>query len=86
MRRLREKGYSIPQRSEVAVPMETQEVVCLPVKGGTLADRIIQEQHINGITNPAAIRIDWHGVTIEISNDAALDTITNTFLALPNLC
>lgn len=85
-RRLRQKGYQIPPLSVKTTPGETQEVVCLD-----LTKRIPI-----GMTDPtppapwtagaAVLRFDFQGTQVEISNDAARETIANTLLALQSLC
>lgn len=79
-RQLRQKGYAIPQRTAPAIPAQRQEVVCLGSPHAALSSRIREN------ADTAAIRIDFHGVFIEVSNQAAQDTIQNTFRALQGLC
>ncbi len=60
-------------------------------KSSSLKVKTWCEQH--GITakapqsvHPMVLHLDFHGVHMEISNDAAQETITKTLLALQNLC
>lgn len=81
-RKLRQKGYSIPPKVRGSAVSARQEIFCLDISG---------EQNI-GVDSPAgmpadtAIRMNYHGVLIEITNQAAQDTLSNTFLALRSLC
>lgn len=84
IRQLRQKGYEIPQRTMGSIPQEKQEVVCLAIPDGISAD--VPGHPIMDAVGPAAIRIGFHGIRIEVSNHAGQDTITNTFRALQILC
>ncbi|MCD8013558.1 MAG: IS66 family insertion sequence element accessory protein TnpB [Lachnospiraceae bacterium] len=80
-RKLRQKGYSIPPKTRgTAVPAK-QELFCIDLSEEKTADK-------EAVVAPdnAAIRIDYHGILIEVTNQAAQDTLSNTFLALRNLC
>ncbi len=85
-RRLRQKGYAIPQRTVAATPLEKQEGVCLGIPNDTPSLMAAPSHSVMGTAGTAAIRIDFYGVLIEVSNHAAQDTITNTFHALRGLC
>lgn len=84
IRQLRQKGYAIPQRAMVSISQEKQEVVCLDISDGISAD--VPVHPAMDAADPAAIRISFHGIHIEVSNHAGQETITNTFHALQVLC
>lgn len=80
---LRKKGYAIPGKTISPASSEKQEIVCLNIAdGGWTAPRGPVSETASG----AALSIDFHGITIGISNHAAQDTITNTLRALHSLC
>lgn len=85
-RRLRQNGYTIPQKIAQTVPYEKHEIVCLDlpqsISGTKAAASTLNPQAVH----PMVLHLDFHGVHMEISNDAAQETITNTLLALQNLC
>ena len=92
-RKLRRKGFVIPQKKKTKALSNHQEVFCLDL----LRDEAQNEEPRNDVqssekedspVNPAdtALRIDYHGIFIEVTNNAVQDTITNTFLALQKLC
>ena len=80
-RRLRRLGYEIPNKTPVSVPREKQkqEVVCLqiPEELSALSP---------GESSPAAARIDFHGIRIDLSNHASQEAVSNIFHALLSLC
>ena len=79
--KLRQKGYSIPQKTRKTVVAAKQELFCIDLLEEKPADKEVEVTPDN-----AAIRIDYHGVFIEVTNYATQDTLSNTFLALRNLC
>lgn len=85
-RRLRQKGYTIPQRSTQTIPYEKQEVICLDIPKSISVGRADGAPLVPWTTSAVALRLDFLGVPVEISNDAAQETITNTLLALRSLC
>ena len=86
-RRLRQLGYEIPNKTPVSVPREKQkqEVVCLQIP-----DEWSSRQGMSslppGESSPAAARIDFHGILIDLSNHASQEAVTNIFHALLSLC
>lgn len=85
-RRLRQKGYTIPQRIPQTSPYEKQEIVCLDISKSLSAGREEGPASNPWTANTAALRFDFQGTPIEISNHAARETIENTLLALRSLC
>lgn len=84
--RLRKKGFDIPQRTATFAPQEKPEAFCFDLSECPTVDQRIPHRAVHEATFASAIRIDFHGVLIEISNHAVQDTISNTFLALRHLC
>lgn len=84
-RRLRQKGYTIPQRIPQTT-YEKQEIVCLDISKSLSAGREEIPLLNPWNANAAALRFDFQGTPIEISNHAARETIENTLLALRSLC
>lgn len=80
---LRQKGYSIPQKEMASASGQTHDIFQLDISGA--GNRAAVLKPVTG-TADTAIRIDFHGVFLEISNHAAQDTIENTFHALRKLC
>ena len=81
-KKLRQKGYSIPPKTRgTAIPMK-QEIYCLDFSEEKTAD----VRDLASVSAETAIRIDFHGVLVEVTNQAAQETISNTFLALRGLC
>lgn len=84
-RRLQQKGYSIPERVISTAPKQKQDIIQLDIPGnlsvGSNARPTLAPE-----TSAAAVRIDFYGVLLEISNHAAPDIITNTVHALLKLC
>ncbi|MCC8044374.1 MAG: IS66 family insertion sequence element accessory protein TnpB [Clostridiales bacterium] len=81
-KKLRQKGYSIPPKTRgTAVPTK-QEIFCLDFSG----EKPANAGNPAGMSAETVIRIDFHGVLVEVTNQAVQETITNTFLALRNLC
>lgn len=85
-RRLRQKGYCIPQRPVKTMSCEAQEVVCLDIPKSIPVGMADHTPSAPWAANAAVLRLNFQGVHIEISNDAARETITNTLFALQNLC
>ncbi len=85
-RRLRRKGYTIPQRIPQTFPCEKQEIVCLDIPQSISGTKAAASALNPQAVHPMVLHLDFHGVHMEISNDAAQETITNTLLALQNLC
>ena len=86
-RRLRRLGYEIPNKTPVSVPREKQkqEVVCLQIPDGLSSPREMSSLP-PGEFFPAAARIDFHGIRIDLSNHASQEAVTNIFHALLSLC
>lgn len=84
-RRLRQKGYTIPQRIPQTT-YEKQEIVCLDISKSFSAGREETPLWNPWTANAAALRFDFQGTLIEISNHAAKEAIENTLLALRSLC
>lgn len=83
---LRKKGYTIPNKAITPARSEKHEIVCLDITNSICADRTVSHSPVTEAANDAVLRIDFHGIMIEISNHAVQDTITNTFRALQALC
>lgn len=81
-KKLRQKGYSIPPKTRGTAMPAKQEIFCLDFSGEKSADA----GDPAGVPAETAIRIDFRGVLVEVTNQAAQETITNTFLALRSLC
>ena len=77
--RLRRLGYEIPNKTPVSIPRGKQEVVCLQVSDGL-------SSLSPGESAPAAARIDFHGIRIDLSNHASQEAVSNIFHALLSLC
>lgn len=84
-RRLQQKGYSIPERGISATPKQRQDIIQLDIPG-SLSVGSGGEPALAPETSAAAVRIDFHGVLLEISNHAAPDIITNIVHALLKQC
>ena len=86
-RRLRQLGYEIPNKTPVSVPREKQkqEVVCLQIPDGWSPLRGMSSLP-PGESSPAAARIDFHGILIDLSNHASQEAVSNIFHALLSLC
>ena len=84
-RRLRRKGYTIPQRIPQTIPYEKQEVVCLDISKSLFAGQEETASQNPWPSNAAALWLDFQGTPIGISNHAAKETIENTLLALRSL-
>lgn len=82
IRKLRQKGFSIPQKTSTTPQAEKQEVFCLDLS----EERSSDSSHPSAFHNATALRMDFNGVRIEITNQATQDTISNTLLALQGLC
>ena len=82
LHQLRQKGYDIPQRIAPGISQGRQEAFCLHLSDGRGTPSGMAHEAASG----AAIRIDFHGVFIEVSNHAAQETISNIFHALHGLC
>lgn len=85
-RRLRQKGYAIPQKNAESDSQEKQEVVRLDISHRESPDRSLQSHFLMESGIESAICIDFHGIRIGIANHAAQDTILHTFQALQGLC
>ena len=78
--RLRRLGYEIPNKATVSPRgKQKQEVVCLQI-----SDELSSLSH--GEFSPAAARIDFHGIRIDLSNHASQEAVSNIFHALLSLC
>lgn len=80
-RKLRQKGYSIPPKTRGTTVPARQEIFCLDLPDGKPTDK-----EATVMPDRAAFRIDYHGIVIEVTNQAAQETISNIFLALRDLC
>ena len=85
-RRLRQKGYMIPQRTVKTIPCETQDVVCLDIPQNICVDMADCMSSAPRAANVTVLQLNFQGVHMEISNGAAQETIANTLLALQSLC
>lgn len=85
-RRLRQKGYTIPQRIPQTSPCAKQEVVCLDIPQSLFPGQEEIPSSNPWTANGAVLWFDFQGTQIEISNHAAQETIENTLLALRSLC
>ena len=85
-RRLRQKGYTIPRKIHQAIPYEKQEVICLDISKSLFSGQEKISSSNPFTANGAALRFDFQGTQIGISNHAAKETIENTLLALRSLC
>ena len=85
--RLRRLGYDIPNKTPISIPREKQkqEVVCLQIPDELSACRGMSSLP-SGEFSPAAARIDFHGILIDLSNHASQEAVTNIFHALLSLC
>lgn len=85
-RQLRQKGYAIPYKQAAAISQEKQEVVCLDISDPKFSG--LSARPCPGMEgdNEPALRIDFRGIHIGVSNHAAQDTIIHTFQALRELC
>ncbi len=86
IRKLRSRACAVPDGSVPSLP-NIQEVVRIPLT--SLESRVVPEiprQNTWSGANETAIRINFHGISLEITNTAASDTITNTISALQRLC
>ncbi|MCD7790268.1 MAG: hypothetical protein LUH55_06960 [Bacteroides thetaiotaomicron] len=79
---LRQKGYPIPQRTAPVRPQEKPAPFFVDIKAASAEEpkRSMPDAYA------AVIRIDFHGITIGISNDAAQDAISHTLHALQAIC
>ena len=85
-RRLRQKGYTIPQRIPQTFPCEKQEIVCLDISKSLFSGQEETTSTDPEAANAAVLHLDFLGTPIGISNHAAKETIENTLLALRSLC
>ncbi len=83
---LRKKGYTIPNKTITSGRSEKHEIVCLDITDGISNDRTVSHRPVTQTVSDTALRINFNGIMIEVSNHAAQDTITNTFRALQALC
>lgn len=79
-------GYDIPQRQPSGEGKVKQEAFCVDLSEEKPAHGNGNTVKTGGSGCGAAIRIDFHGISIEVSNQAAPDTISNTLSALRTLC
>jgi hypothetical protein len=84
--RLRQKGYTIPQRITQASSYQKQEVVCLDISQSISTGMEDISPSTPWTARASVLRLDFHGTQIDISNRAAQQTITNALLAMKNLC
>lgn len=85
-RRLREQGYDIPARTS-AGSYPKQEIVCFETaEGHRPSCSTLQGLHGFPDNFPAAARIDFHGIRIELSSYAGADSMANLFRTLLELC
>lgn len=81
---LQQKGYSIPGRV-IAAPKQRQDTIELDIPGNRSMGSG-REPALALETSIAVVRIDFHGVLLEIFNHAAPDIIINTVHALLKQC
>lgn len=88
IRRLRKKAYILPDNPLVTTFTEKQEVIKLEFDTCSVKTDTICESDSIGIlhSNEPAIRLNFYGCQVEISNSAAAETIQNTLTALHSLC
>lgn len=88
VKQLRKKACEIPETSKGILQPEVQEVV--PVffekEEVTASNTSAAPVFTESPDNLTAIRLQIHGVYIEISNSASQTVIQNTLSALQNLC
>lgn len=86
-RRLRQLGYEIPGKAPVSTLREKQkqEVVCLRLADGSPSSAGLTPLPLGG-SSPAAARVAFHGILIDLSNHASQEAVTNIFHALLSLC
>ena len=78
-------GYDIPQRQPSGEAKVQQEAFCVDLSERQPARGIRDTGGTGKSSYDAAIRIDLYGISIEISNQAAPDTVSNTLSALQAL-
>lgn len=79
-------GYDIPKRQLSGEEKVKQEAFCVDLSEEKPAHGDGSSVETGESGCGAAIRIDFHGISIEVSNQAAPDTISNTLSALRALC
>lgn len=84
IRRLRKLACEIPESSSVSASPK-QEVVRVAFDEPAEYSKTLQEDASASVFEPA-IRIQIHGIRIEISNSAAGDTVFHTLSVLQKLC
>ena len=67
-RRLRQKGYTIPQRIPQTFPCEKQEIVCLDISKSLFAGQKEITSTDPWAANAAVLQLDFQGTSIGISN------------------
>ena len=88
VKRLRKKACEIPEPIHRSSRAEVQEVVPVFFKNEDLSiPAVSTENVISEVSeNAIAIRLQIHGVCVEISNAASQTVIQNTISALRSLC
>ena len=82
VRKLREKACKIPSKRATR-EAEIQEVVPMFVDD---KPELVQPVHRVHESDIIAVRIDFHGIVLEISSSATQDIIQNTLSALQTIC
>lgn len=78
VKQLRKKACKIPERAKVVHPT-VQEVVPMFVDEPTISETIPSNSDVS-------VRIQVHGICVEITNTATREIIQNTIAALQCLC
>lgn len=88
VKQLRRKACEIPESTKECFQPEIQEVVpvCFDKEEVTVSNTSAPADFTKSQDSLAAIRLQIHGVSIEISNSASQTVIQNTLSALQSLC
>ena len=84
-RQLRQKEYTIPQKSATDLHQEKQEVVCLDVPEVLFPDRSRMPAPLTDESRAAICR-SFHGIHMEVTNYAGKEVISNLLKALLGSC
>lgn len=80
-RRLQQKGYSIPRRVISATPKQRQDIIQLDIQGNRSVGSS-GEPALALETSIAAVRIDFHGIFLEISTHQETVKMPSTHFCL----
>ena len=86
MSRLRSKGHQLPGKAPIYARPKKQEVVCLEYGAPNPARNLRAVCPSHPEPQPLAIRIDFHGIYIDIANHASPETIAAVLHAWEGLC